>query len=105
MTSARVSTTTTTLIDNRALTIQTFKLEPGMSLESLGEVTAARAPASAPGLTKIKLEPGLLQTLPPEATPLKVEIQDNYLDSGTIRNIFFQCKTYYFYYFKILRGP
>ena len=63
-----------------------------MSLESLGEVTAARSPASATGLTKIKLEPGLLQTLPPEATPLKVEIQDNYLDSGSIRNIFFNAK-------------
>ena len=104
MTSSRVSTTTTTLIDNRALTIQTFKLEPGMSLESLGEVTAARSPASATGLTKIKLEPGLLQTLPPEATPLKVEIQDNYLDSGIIRNFFFNAK-HITYYFKILRGP
>ena len=35
---------------------------------------------------KIKLEPGLLQTLPSSqsalATPLKVEIQENYLDSG-----------------------
>ena len=30
-------TTTTTIIDNRALTIQTFKLEPGMSLETLGQ--------------------------------------------------------------------
>ena len=33
------------------------------------------------------MEPGLLQTLPSEtslATPLKVEIQENYLDSGKI---------------------
>lgn len=81
-------TTTTTVIDNRALTIQTFKLEPGVSLESLAASStrsaASGAPASAESAltpTKVKLEPGLLQTLPPEATPLKVEIQDNYLDS------------------------
>lgn len=75
--SSLLSTTTTTLIDNRPLTIQTFKLEPGSSHgSSLPPATSVRP--------KIKLEPGLLQTLPPEnalATPLKVEIQDNYLDS------------------------
>ena len=52
------------------MTIQTFQLsEPSSSVRP-----------------KIKLEPGLLQTLPSSesalATPLKVEIQDNYLDSG-----------------------
>ena len=80
-------TTTTTVIDNRPLTIQTFKLEPGVNIESLTSASSARSPAPAstePALTKVKLEPGLLQTLPPgpEVTPLKVEIQDNYLDSG-----------------------
>ena len=106
--SSRV-TTTTTVIDNRALTIQTFKLEPGVSLESLAATStrsaASRAPASAESAltpTKVKLEPGLLQTLPPEATPLKVEIQDNYLDSG-------KSPTFYYFIikicFKILRGP
>lgn len=78
-------TTTTTVIDNRPLTIQTFKLEPGVNIESLTSASNTRsAPASTePALTKVKLEPGLLQTLPPgpEVTPLKVEIQDNYLDS------------------------
>ena len=91
--------TTTTVIDNRALTIQTFKLEPGMSLEHLGaamtSITTAPTTPSTPSSSsssttntpsKIKLEPGLLQTLPPEATPLKVEIQDNYLDAGKIQN-------------------
>ena len=52
------------------MTIQTFQLsEPSSSVRP-----------------KIKLEPGLLQTLPSSesalATPLKVEIQENYLDSG-----------------------
>ena len=58
-------------MDSRPLTIQTFKLEPG------GSQPHVRG--------KVKLEPGILQTLPTEAalaTPLKVEIQDNYLDSG-----------------------
>ena len=53
-----------------ALTIQTLQLGPGTSLATL------------PALDKVKLEPGLLQTLPPEATPLKVEVQETYLDSG-----------------------
>ena len=86
--SSRV-TTTTTVIDNRPLTIQTFKLEPGLSLESLTAASNTRSVTSTePALTptKVKLEPGLLQTLPPvpEVTPLKVEIQDNYLDSGIL---------------------
>ena len=55
-----------------ALTIQTFQLGPGTSL----------ATKLGPALDKVKLEPGLLQTLPPEATPLKVEVQETYLDSG-----------------------
>ena len=83
-------TTTTTIIDNRPLTIQTFKLEPGMQLDARGNIlssatsttSTSSSSSSTPACTKIKLEPGLLQTLPPEATPLKVEIQDNYLDSG-----------------------
>lgn len=85
-------TTTTTIIDNRPLTIQTFKLEPGVNIESLTSASSTRsaAPASRASTesaltpNKVKLEPGLLQTLPPgpEVTPLKVEIQDNYLDSG-----------------------
>ena len=70
--SSSLASTSTTLMDSRPLTIQTFKLEPGGS-----------QPQSVRG--KVKLEPGILQTLPTEAalaTPLKVEIQDNYLDSG-----------------------
>ena len=57
----------TALPPGTALTIQTFQL----------------GPSTGPGLLdKVKLEPGLLQTLPPEAKPLKVEVQDTYLDSG-----------------------
>ena len=63
-----------------ALTIQTLQLGPGTSLATkLGPGTSL---ASLPALDKVKLEPGLLQTLPPEATPLKVEVQETYLDSG-----------------------
>ena len=73
-----------------ALTIQTLQLEPGTSLATkLGPGTSlatklgpATSLASLPALDKVKLEPGLLQTLPPEATPLKVEVQETYLDSG-----------------------
>ena len=72
--SSSLVTTTTTVVDNRALTIQTFKLGPEPSQPTPSSVRP-----------KIKLEPGLLQTLPSTesalATPLKVEIQDNYLDS------------------------
>ena len=63
-----------------ALTIQTLQLGPGTSLATkLGPGTSL---AALPALDKVKLEPGLLQTLPPEATPLKVEVQETYLDSG-----------------------
>ena len=63
-----------------ALTIQTLQLGPGTSLATkLGPGTSL---ATLPALDKVKLEPGLLQTLPPEATPLKVEVQETYLDSG-----------------------
>jgi len=74
-------TTTTAIIHNRPLTIQTFKLEPGMQIDQLIEAEASGAGSDSSFEHKIKLEPGLLQTLPPQATPLKVEIQDNYLDS------------------------
>ena len=36
--------------------------------------------------SRIKLEPGLLQTLPPQGTPLKVEIHDSFLDSGEFKD-------------------
>ena len=55
-----------------ALTIQTFQLGP----------STGPGLATLPSLDKVKLEPGLLQPLPPEAKPLKVEVQDTYLDSG-----------------------
>ena len=81
--------TTSTIINNRPLTIQTFKLEPGVNVHSLASSIAATPSTSssqqpaAGHSSKIKLEPGLLQTLPQaQATPLKVEIQDNYMDSG-----------------------
>ena len=68
-----------------ALTIQTFQLGPGTSLATkLGPGTSL---ATLPALDKVKLEPGLLQTLPPEATPLKVEVQETYLDSGEGDNV------------------
>ena len=89
-------TTTTAIIHNRPLTIQTFKLEPGMQIDQLIEAEASGAGSDSSFEHKIKLEPGLLQTLPPQATPLKVEIQDNYLDSG--QNIKLQTSFLYLYY-------
>ena len=80
------------MIDNRAVTIKTFKLEPWMCLEEVvldstenvdgdggGGLTRLRIPGFP---SKVKLEPGLLQVLPPQARPLKVEIQDSLLDTG-----------------------
>jgi len=71
-------TTSTTIINNRPVTIKTFKLEPGMTLQnlSLPPGTIVEPPA------KVKLEPGLLQEIPRRAAgPLKVEIHDSLLDS------------------------
>ena len=79
--SSSSSITTTTIIDNRPLTIKTFKLEPGMKFEQL-QFDSNMMLEQTPVQTRIKLEPGLLQTLPPQATPLKVEIHDSFLDSG-----------------------
>ena len=64
----------TALPPGTALTIQTFQLGPSTG--------TGPGLATLPALDKVKLEPGLLQTLPPEAKPLKVEVQDTYLDSG-----------------------
>ena len=79
-----VATTTTTIIDNRPLTIKTFKIEPGMKIEQLQFDTNMVVEHQQPTNPRIKLEPGLLQTLPPQGTPLKVEIHDSFLDSGKL---------------------
>jgi len=71
-------TMSTAIINNRPVTIKTFKLEPGMTLQnlSLPPGTIVEPPA------KVKLEPGLLQEIPRRAAgPLKVEIHDSLLDS------------------------
>jgi len=71
-------TTSTTIINNRPVTIKTFKLEPGMTLQNIPLPPGTLVEPSA----KVKLEPGLLQELPRRgAGPLKVEIHDSLLDS------------------------
>jgi len=72
--------TTMAVINNRPVTIKTFKLEPGMTLEQLN-LPPGTLVEQQQNHTKIKLEPGLLQEIPRQAGPLKVEINDSLLDS------------------------
>ena len=68
------------IFNNRAVTIQSFQLsELPAKREEDDDIAATEPEQSKPS---IKLEPGVTQPLSSYSKPLKLEIHENYVDSG-----------------------